>query len=61
MKGARRYFGLAETPAKSSFDQKGDERSHEQAASEARAQAFIGLRWLLQLLVHRGESRGPHR
>ena len=62
MKGARRYFGLPDdTPAKSSFDSKADERAHEQAAPDERAVTLSCLRWLQQLFTGRDGSRDQQR
>jgi hypothetical protein len=62
MKGARRYFGLPDdTPAKSSFDPKSEERSHEQASSDEPMPALSGWHRLLRLITGRGETRGQQR
>jgi hypothetical protein len=62
MKGARRYFGLPDdTPAKSSFDPKAEEQSHEQATSDERTPALSGWHRLLRLLTGRGETHGQQR
>ncbi|MCY3022497.1 MAG: hypothetical protein NTW87_26245 [Planctomycetota bacterium] len=61
MKGARRYFGLADGPARSTLDQRSGEQTHAEPSPDTRADAPHGLRRLLGWLLGSRDPRDTQR